>query len=156
MKHFFIGLLALSFSFMTLSGCTSNEEDNRLSLRGPTEDITKISNPSTPDQSLTNKAKELLRTQDEVTAVRGINIDNQLVLAINVKQINQFTERKLEKKLKKELENIYEGVTVDVSSDQKIFIELDKLEKKLQNTTYDKQQLQKQYNDIKNLIDDEA
>nr|WP_275580743.1 YhcN/YlaJ family sporulation lipoprotein [Aquibacillus albus] len=136
--------------------CTGKEDDHRITQTDPKKDITKIIIPTSIDQSLTNKLKETVKDKDEVTRVRGINSGSDILLAIEVKQINQFNEQEIEKKIKKELEKKYPEANIEVSSDKKIFIEIDELEKKIQNNRIGKKDLEKKYNEIKKLIKDQA
>ncbi|MCT2534350.1 hypothetical protein NC661_09850 [Aquibacillus koreensis] len=151
-KLFFI-MLGL---IIILTACQSNENDTRITRKDNDENITKISNNSPISQAIANTAKEMLQAKEEIIGVRGVNTDKDLLLAIKVTQMEQFNEQDLENEMKKSLEKEYPNVKIDVSSDQKIFIELDELEKKIQENNVSKDKLKKDFKKIQKLMKDTA
>jgi hypothetical protein len=156
LKRLFLlsGFLLLIF---TLIGC-NNKEDNRISqsTHEGNGTVTKISNQSPISQTTTNKAKEYVATNKAVESIRGINTDKDLLIAVEIKQLQQFKEQKYEKEIKKQLEKVFPDKNIEISTDQKIFIELNKLEKQVANKSLNKDQLKEKFNTIKKLINDEA
>ncbi|WP_171038026.1 YhcN/YlaJ family sporulation lipoprotein [Aquibacillus sediminis] len=148
-------VLLIFISVLFLVSCATNEEDNRLTSES-SQDITKISSNTPIDQSFTNKVKEEVLNREDIKGVRGVNTKDELLLAIEVEEIKQFNEQDIEKEIKKTLEKKYPNKNFKISSDQKIFIELDDLEKKIQNNKVDKKELEKKYKNIKKLLDDPA
>ncbi|WP_186577646.1 YhcN/YlaJ family sporulation lipoprotein [Aquibacillus kalidii] len=149
-------ILSILLLTILISGCNTDENDNRITMKDSDGDVTKISNTSPIDQSLTNKAKEYVRINNEIESLRGINTEEDLLLAINVEQIQQFKEQNHESRIQKKLEKIFPETNIEVSSDQKIYIEVEKLEQEIQNNALDKEELKKRFDKIKKLINDEA
>ncbi|WP_228409620.1 YhcN/YlaJ family sporulation lipoprotein [Radiobacillus deserti] len=149
-------VLAIALLAMLLVGC-NQQEDNRVQTKDNNIDFTKVTNKDAPvNQSVATKAKQLLLDNKEVNGVRGINTTDKILLAFKVKQLDSFRETKLEGEFKSDLEKEFPNKEIFISSDQKIFIELDRLEKEIQNNKMDKSQLNKDFDTIQKLINDEA
>ncbi|UFU00850.1 YhcN/YlaJ family sporulation lipoprotein [Radiobacillus kanasensis] len=152
MKH----LLAIALLSLTLVGC-NQQEDNRIQSQGTNIDFTKVTNKDAPvSQSIATQAKKTILENEEVTAVRGINTSEKVLLAFKVKQFDSFRETKLEDELKNKLEKAFPEKKIFVSSDEKIFIELDQLEKEIQNKDMNEDELKKDFKTIQDLLNDEA
>lgn len=136
-------ILVLGFG----SGCTENQD--QLSAD---EEPAKISTTKPQDQSLSNQAKEFVIDKDEVTDVKGVNTENELLLAIKVGQFERFQIKSIEEKVKSDLEKKYPNKTVDVSTDQKIIWELGTLEDKLQKDKIKMKELKEDMKRIKDLM----
>ncbi|MCY7779730.1 YhcN/YlaJ family sporulation lipoprotein [Bacillus haynesii] len=104
------------------------------------------------DQTVANKAKDKLLKREEVTEVRGANSDQDLVLAVQVEQFDRFRLKDIEKQSKEMLKKDFTGYSIEVSTDQKIFWELDKLEKQLENKKISEKKLKKKLTKIKKLM----
>ncbi|WP_407268193.1 YhcN/YlaJ family sporulation lipoprotein [Radiobacillus sp. PE A8.2] len=149
--RYFVAILIISFLF----GCTQDSQNTQPNDID-SQNITNITHPSSFDQTIANQAKEWLLSREEVSAVSGFNTDKNLLLAIKVKPFDQFNEQVLEKEFKKELKKQNPDMTVDVSSDQKIYIELDKIEHRMVKQQMNKTDVLKKYKQITKLMDDTA
>ncbi|WP_226034544.1 hypothetical protein [Aquibacillus saliphilus] len=148
-------IISLAFSFFVLAGCNT-EEDKRIVSDDLDNNITKISKTSQVDQSLSNDAKEFVLNKDNVTGVRGVNTATRLFIAVEIAQLEQFNEQDIGKEIKKELQKKYSNKKVEVSSDQKLFFELDELEKQVQNNNIKREKLTKKFDELEKLLNDEA
>jgi len=63
-----------------------------------------------------------------------VNIDKELSVAIKVENFNRFRLKSIEKSVKSDLEKTYPDHKVFVSSDKKMFWELEKIEQGLKKT----------------------
>ncbi|SDH48464.1 YhcN/YlaJ family sporulation lipoprotein [Alteribacillus bidgolensis] len=136
-------ILVLSFG----SGCTENQD--QLSDNG---EPTKINTTKPKDQSLSNQVKEFVIEKDEITDVKAVNTENELLLAIKVGQFERFQIKSIEEEVKSDLEKKYPNKTVDVSIDQKIIWELGALEDKLQKDEIKVKELKEDIKRIKDLM----
>ena len=71
--------------------------------------------------------EEMVKSTDEVYSSTVILIDNELLIAIQVKPWIGFKEQKVEKRLQKKIEEKYPDLNVVVSSDYKLLWESQKL-----------------------------
>ncbi|WP_158736345.1 YhcN/YlaJ family sporulation lipoprotein [Alteribacillus sp. YIM 98480] len=136
-------ILVLSFG----SGCTENQDQ-----LSDNEEPTKINTTKPKDQSLSNQAKDFAIDKDEITDVKAVNTDNDLLLAIKVGQFERFQIKSIEKKVKSDLGKKYPNTTVEVSTDQKIIWELGTLEEKLQKDKIKMKELKEDIKRIKDLM----
>lgn len=151
-KKILISFISILF---VLIGCNNSEEPRTVS-ENSNGSITKISNTKPINQSITNEAKEYVLEKDEVTEIRGVNTEKDMLMAIVVKPLQQFNEQDIESEVKKSLEKKYPQKKIEVSSDKKIFIELNKLEKEIEKDDLNQKELEKRFNKIKKLINDPA
>ncbi|QHZ45932.1 MULTISPECIES: YhcN/YlaJ family sporulation lipoprotein [unclassified Bacillus (in: firmicutes)] len=104
------------------------------------------------NQTAANKAKDLLFKKEEVTEVRGASRDKDLVLAVQVEQFDRFRLKDIEKQSKDMLKKHFPGYRIEVSTDQKIFWELDKLEQRIESKKMSDKKLKKRIEKIKKLM----
>lgn len=145
-------LLFISICLFVSIGCTNK---NREQILEPTGDqpieLLKLKSNSVADQNASNQAKEIVSKYEEVAGVRAINYDNQLIVAIDVDHLDRFNLSEIEKELRKKINDSFSDMIVTVSTDQKIIIELEKLEKQIQAKSISEKELKKKMNDIKKL-----
>ncbi|WP_026570543.1 MULTISPECIES: YhcN/YlaJ family sporulation lipoprotein [Sediminibacillus] len=151
-KAFLPALLLISLS---VTGCANNE-DGRSASDNPDYDLTQVSNKSEISQEIANQAKRTILKKQEVIGARAVNTSDQLLVAIEIRQMDRFRLKKLEKNITSDLEKKFKDKKVTVSTDKKIYLELDELESRLQTKDVSEQKLDKETNRIKKLISDEA
>lgn len=71
--------------------------------------------------------EDMMRSTEEVYTGTAIMVEDELLIAIQVKPWLGFKEQKVEKKLQKEIEEKYPDLNVVVSSDYKMHWETQKL-----------------------------
>ncbi|WP_052130313.1 YhcN/YlaJ family sporulation lipoprotein [Ureibacillus sinduriensis] len=106
-------LVALFFVPLFLIGC-SNEQTIEISGVS-TDEVKKV------------EIEDMIRNSKEVYSGTAIMVNNELLVAIQVKPWLGFKEQKVEKKLQKEIEEKYPDLDVLVSSDYKMHWETQKL-----------------------------
>lgn len=136
-----------------VSGCSgnSNQIDNNKNLN-----ISKVHTSSPIDQSVANQAKDRLLADDEVSDVKAVNSDKELLVAVKVDNFDRFRLKSIEKQAKSDFENMFPDYKVLVSTDQKMFLELDQLEQKLEKDKTKMDSLKKDFKRIKSLMKEQA
>jgi len=136
------------------SGC--NENQNQMGYNNNDLSISQVHSSKPIDQSVANRAKEKMITKDEITDVRAVNTDKELLAAIKVENFNRFRLKTIEKTVKSDLEKIYPNYKVVVSSDKKMLWELEKIEQRLQKNNTNKKSLKKDLKKLENLIKEQT
>jgi hypothetical protein len=149
-KIFLLVLFVTGFG----SGCNQNE--NQSTNQVNPINITKVHTSQPVNQSLSNSAKDHALQNVEVVDVKAVNTDKELVVAIKVENFDRFRLKEIEKKVKSELKELYPSKSIEVSTDQKIFLELEQLEEMLQKEKMKKKSLQKKIQKIKALMKEQA
>lgn len=90
------------------------------------EQTIQVSGIST-DEGKRVEIEDMIRESQEVYSGTAIMVDNELLVAIQVKPWLGFKEQKVEKKLQKVIEEKYPDLNVLVSSDYKMHWETQKL-----------------------------
>ncbi len=137
---------------MITSGCNmtnANNEKNSIN-------ITNVSSQNTKNLNMTDQVKQLLDKQKEVSNVKVVNSDKELFIAAEIKQMDRLRIKEIEKRLKKLTEDKYPNHNVTLSTDKKIFLELDKLEQEVNDTNISKKHLEKELKRIKNLSEEQT
>lgn len=149
LKTFLFFITVIGF----VSGCSgnSNQIDNNKNLN-----ISKVHTSSPIDQSVANQAKDRLLADDEVSDVKAVNSDKELLVAVKVDNFDRFRLKSIEKQAKSDLENMFPDYKVLVSTDQKMFLELDQLEQKLEKEKTKMDSLKKDFKRIKSLMKEQA
>lgn len=149
LNYFLITVFLLFITTIT-NGCQNATENNNQNKQMVVRHVN-VQNEKA-DQTVANKAKDKLLKREEVTEVRGANSDQDLVLAVQVEQFDRFRLKDIEKQSKEMLKKDFPGYSIEVSTDQKIFWELDKLEKQLENKKSSEKKLKKELTKIKKLM----
>ncbi|MCY8234757.1 YhcN/YlaJ family sporulation lipoprotein [Priestia endophytica] len=146
--------LFLIVLFVFGSGCTGNQEQS--AKENQDTHIAKVHTNHPVDQSVANQAKGKTIKREEVTGVKAVNTDKELLVALKVEQFDRFRLKTIKKNVKSNLEKTYPDYKVFVSTDQKIFLELEQLEQKLQKDQPKKKILNKEFDEIKSLMKEQA
>ncbi|RAS75451.1 YhcN/YlaJ family sporulation lipoprotein [Priestia endophytica] len=136
------------------SGCTGNQQKS--AKENQDTHIVKVHTNNRIGQSVANQAKEKTIKREEVTGVKAVNTDKKLLIALKVDQFDRFQLKNIKKKVKSDLEKKYPGYKVFVSTDQKIYLELEQLEQKLQKDQPKKKILNKEFDEIESLMKEQA
>ncbi len=136
---------------LLLSACAEEQSMEPGQTNNDFADTTKISNESIFSQEPSNQAKDKLSNHDEISAVKAVNTDKNIVIAIEVDHHERFTLSQIEKKYKKEMEDKFKDKKVEFSTDKKIVLELEKLEQDIKDNTITKKELEKELKKIVKL-----
>ncbi|MFC0275073.1 hypothetical protein ACFFIX_27720, partial [Metabacillus herbersteinensis] len=101
MKRVKIGLFLIAVIGLS-SGCAGNQ--NEFTNNNDDANIVKVHTSKPIDQSLANEAKEKVIKEEEISGVKAVNTDKELLLAVKVDQFDRFRLKKIEKKVKSDLE----------------------------------------------------
>ncbi|MFC0271392.1 YhcN/YlaJ family sporulation lipoprotein [Metabacillus herbersteinensis] len=136
-----------------VSGCAGNQ--NQFATTNDAN-IVKVHTSKPIDQSVANQAKEKVIKEEEISGVKAVNTDKELLLAVKVNQFDRFRLKKIEKKVKSDLEKAYPDHKIEVSTDSKMYLELEQLEQKLQKDKTNMKTLKKEFDKIKSLMKEKA
>ncbi|WP_257962476.1 YhcN/YlaJ family sporulation lipoprotein [Bacillus sp. UMB0893] len=136
------------------SGCNGNQ--NQLGSDNNDMNIEYVHTSKPIDQSVANQSKEKVIKEEEISGVKAVNTDKELLLAVKVDQFDRFRLKDIKKKVKADLEKKYPEYEIFVSTDQKIYLELEQLEQKLQKDHTQKKSLKKSFDKIKSLMKEKA
>ncbi|MEH7367631.1 hypothetical protein V7153_27000, partial [Priestia megaterium] len=76
--------LFLAMMLVYISGCTGQQNQSANDNNDTT--IVKVHTKKSIDQTVTNQAKEKIIKEEEVSAVKAVNTDKELLMAIKVDQ----------------------------------------------------------------------
>lgn len=119
----------------TLILVACNNQDNQGSsstVQSDTSDIVMLNSETAnthDENTIPSIAQTYLDEQsNDIASYKAIHIDDQLFIAFNATPLRQAVEQKIEKRIKKDLENLTDIKDIEVTSDQKFYMELTKLE----------------------------
>jgi ABC-type phosphate transport system auxiliary subunit len=136
------------------SGCNGNL--NQQVSENDDMNIEYVHTSSPIDQTVANQSKEKVAKEEEISSVKAVNTDKELLLAVKVHQFDRFRLKSIKKKLKSDLEKMHSEYEIFVSTDQKIYLELEQLEQKLQKDHTQMKSLKKDFDKIKSLMKEKA
>ncbi|CAN7648944.1 YhcN/YlaJ family sporulation lipoprotein [Bacillus sp. SD075] len=146
--------LLVGMVIILASGCTENQ--NQVGDDSEGLSISQVHTINPISQSVANRAKVKVMTEEETWDVKAVNTDKELLVAIKVDQFDRFRLKKIEKKVKSDLEKSFPDHKVLVSTDQKMYLELEQLEQKLQKDNTNMKKLEKDFNKIKTLMKEQT
>jgi hypothetical protein len=145
--------LIIASMIAVFAGCNTN--DSVLEPAGTPNndmDLMKISKDNQLDQHISNQAKDSMGKYAEITRVKAVNTDRKMLMAVEVEHNERFQLADIEKQLKNEMKEQFPHITVEFSTDKKIILELDKLEKKIQeDDNYSPKKLKKDLDKVISL-----
>ncbi|SFM01474.1 hypothetical protein SAMN04487943_106194 [Gracilibacillus orientalis] len=128
-----------------------NNQNNSSSIQDDSSDIVMLSSDTSnehEENSIPSIAQTYLDDQtNDIATYKAIHIEDQLFVAFNATPLKQAVEQKIEKKVKKDLETLTNIKDIHVTSDQKFYIELTKLE----NQQLSKDKVLKKLKELKKL-----
>ncbi|RCW71854.1 hypothetical protein [Saliterribacillus persicus] len=146
------GMVILIVSVLSLLFACNAGENNETQ----TNTVTPINIEKGTDDingTLSKQATAILnKKNDFLSSYKILESENELIIAIKVDFFQQFTEQKIEKKLEKELKEKLHTKKIKVSSDEKIYIEISKLE----NNEFTNTEKKKKFTKLKKLMKDNA
>ncbi|MGH0824491.1 YhcN/YlaJ family sporulation lipoprotein, partial [Bacillus cereus] len=96
------------------------------------------------NQSISQGAKKRALTMDEIIKSTAVNSNLDLYIAVTPEHHERFGLKPLRKKLQKQLSDEHPTFDVRVSTDKKIFMLLEKLERKIKEKKVSKDEINKQ------------
>ncbi|HLR80369.1 MAG TPA: YhcN/YlaJ family sporulation lipoprotein [Bacillota bacterium] len=140
---------------LLLFGCNMNSETG-LSEQGHHTQFTKISTDQSIDQHISNQVKEKLATNEDISHVKAVNSQKHIAIAFEVPHLKRFQLQKIKKQVKNDIKKQFPNMKVEVSTDQKIVLELERLEKKLQTQSLSDKKLKKELKRIIELMKEQT
>ncbi|MEM5595105.1 YhcN/YlaJ family sporulation lipoprotein [Niallia circulans] len=147
----FLSILAV-IGFGT--GCNDNQ--NQLDEDNNHLGISQVHTSKPIGQSVANRAKEKIITKEEISDVKAVNTDKELFVAIKVDNFDRFRLKSIEKTVKSDLEKMYPNHKVVVSTDKKMFWELEKIEQRLQKNNMNKKSLKKDLQKLESILKEQT
>ncbi|WP_077325845.1 YhcN/YlaJ family sporulation lipoprotein [Virgibacillus siamensis] len=108
------------------------------------------------DQHDSNRAKKMLHNQDPITSIHAVNTEKKLLIAIEIKHHHRFALSKIEKNLQKKVTKAFPNKKVELSTDKKMVIELNRLEKDIDSGNISKKKLNKKINQLVTLMHEQT
>lgn len=142
MTGFLIFLVGCGNNDSALDPTRNNNDDTPLQ-------INKVSDSKGIDQHPTNRVKEILSAREDITSIRAANSAEKIAVAIDVRQMERFDLDDIRKSVREDIEQEFPTFEIKVSTDKKIYIELEKLEKEIETREISKEKLDKK---IKKII----
>src|SRR5699024_11131545 len=139
-------LFISTLSIFIMLGCSSEQP------KYESNQITNISNSKSNNQQHANKAKKLLSGYNEVSSNQAINNDTDLLIAVDINHEDCYQLDELEKNLRKKVEKQFKNLNVTLSTYQKLLIEVEKLEHKLENGEISEKKLTKKMKQLHALM----
>ncbi|QOY35932.1 YhcN/YlaJ family sporulation lipoprotein [Anaerobacillus isosaccharinicus] len=140
MKKLFAFFLIISF----LTGCNMMGQGEVKPLY--------IGSNKVEDQTKADEAKQIVLSMDEVTAVRGATFDEDIYVAVKVKQFDRFFLDEIRKEAYDKIKKRYPDAKVHVSTDKKVLLELEKLEIQINNNKIKRKEFEKQWKRIEDFM----
>ncbi|MFX3675235.1 MAG: YhcN/YlaJ family sporulation lipoprotein [Paenisporosarcina sp.] len=155
LKKLKVGILILTVIGLCF-GCNGNQDQNELTDANEDLNVSQVKISKPISQSVANQAKENVSKGEEISDVKAVNTDKELLVSLKVDQFNRFQLKKIEKNIKSDLEKKYPDYKILVSTDQKMYFELDKLEQKLKKNNLSMKKLKKDIKKIKSLMKEQS
>ncbi|WP_227935407.1 hypothetical protein [Alkalihalobacillus deserti] len=104
------------------------------------------------DQEYADEAKKIVLLMEEVVEIKGVSDEDNIYLAPKVKHFDRFRLKEIRKQSHDAVKKRYPNATVHVSTDQKIFMELEKLEQELQKRTISEKRLKQKLKKLDEMM----
>jgi len=105
---------------------------------------TVIQTSSSYNQDAANKVKKYLDRNEDFNEAYAVNTDSKLIVAVVPKQMDRFQLKELRKTLENNLKDEIHPLKLELSTDKKIALEIEKIEEKLLAKQLTKKELNKE------------
>ncbi len=133
---------ALLFVTILLVGCGTEEDVKVLELDGK----------ATFDQKKADEAKQIVISMKEVVDVKGVNYKDKIYLAPKVKHFDRFRLKEIRKEGHDLVKARYHDATVHLSTDKKVYMELEKLERRLKEKKINEKQFKNKLKKLEEMM----
>lgn len=116
----------------------------------------KLSTREQYDQGVSNHIKMRLNKWEQLSKIHAVNDEKKIVIAFDVDHHHRFTLGKIEQEIQKEVEKLFPEHEVTVSTDLKILLGLEQLEKEIHEGSISQERISKELNLLVKLTTDEA
>ncbi len=140
-------LIVIFTTVLLLTACTNNDTAIQPEPKDDFE-LTKLSVRGVTDQQPSDQAKAFLSQYEEVSGVRAVNHNGTLVIAVDLRHYDRLFLEDIEKALYKDLQRNFTKMQITLSTDRKIFLELERLEKDILDDKLSSADIKKRLNDI--------
>lgn len=137
---------------ISLAGCT--EQKAKDSDQKPS--VTNVHSKTLVSQSPSVTAREEIKKRKDVSNVKAVNTEKELMVALEIEQFDRIHVKKTVKEVKAKLKKTFPHHKIEVTADSKIFLELDKLQSKIEKNKLDTKSLKKEHKDLKKLMKEKA
>ena len=127
-----------------LMGCQANNDQDVRSLQ--------LEGHAVIDQHQSDRAKKIVSSMKEVIEVKGVNVEKDIYLAPNVKHFQRLRLQKIRKQGHDAVKKQFPDANVHLSTDKKIFMELDKIEQELKNKQISEKRLKEKLKKIEEMM----
>lgn len=104
------------------------------------------------DQTTADVAKQLILSMEEVTEVKGVNVEDEIYIVAKVKQFDRFFLNRIRREAHDKVKKRFPDAGVHVSTDKKVFLELNELERKINNKKIAKKAIDKEVKRIEKFM----
>lgn len=147
-----IVFLLILMSFVFLSAC---KEDDALQNKHE-EPYMKLSTRSEYEQATANKVKMHLNKREDLAKFHVVNDQDNILIAFDVHHLKRFSLGRIEHEIQREVDQLFKEYTITVSTDLKIILGLEKLEKQIHEGRISKDEISKELQRMIQLTKDEA
>lgn len=103
-----------------------------------------IQTSSSYKQDTANHVKSYLDRNEAFNEVYAVNTDSKLLVAVQPRQIDRFQLKEFRKTLEEDLKDEIHPLQLELSTDKKIALELEKIEEQLKEKQLSKEELKKE------------
>jgi len=146
-------LLIVTLAVGVISGCTNEEKEQQQSLQNANLLRTGTGHAAQTllDQSVARKAAKRVEKMREIKDAIAVNTNEKLLLAYQVKQMQRFRLKQIEKDVRKELKKQFPNHDIIISSDIKLFWKTEELIEKMEKKDMSEKEIDKEINKIEKL-----
>lgn len=149
--------IILIIALLTVTACTNKANESAFEpARNDDLQLTKLSSYGIYDQNPANKAKDMLSKHDGISRIRAVNDRNDLIIGVDVQHYKRFQLKNIEKEMRKQLNEYFSDIEVTISTDEKILLELKKVEEAIEENALSNEQLEASLKKIKRLSKEET
>jgi len=146
-------LLIVTLAVGVISGCANEEKEQQQSLQNANLLRTGTGHAAQTllDQSVARKAAKRVEKMREIKDAIAVNTNEKLLLAYQVKQMQRFRLKQIEKDVRKELKKQFPDHDIIISSDIKLFWKTEELIQKMEKKDMSEKEIDKEIDKIEKL-----
>ena len=150
-------IIILAGCLFMLTACNNKSAESVLEPKGEQNpELTKLRADPPVDQEPANRVKQMLSGHDAVKSVRSVNHDDHLLVGVQLNHPDRFQMHEIERDLQQQIDKDSPDLQVKLSADEKIHLEVKRLEQDLQNKQLSKKELKKRIKEIKDLSEEKT
>ncbi|OEH91660.1 YhcN/YlaJ family sporulation lipoprotein [Bacillus solimangrovi] len=143
--------LSLLLMLLIFSGCQQGAQQSTEKHNAPLQ-VNVEQNKWTNEMKTIQAVRDIVLPMKQVLKMKTVAYEKDIIVVLELKHLYTFRSERIIKQAKEKIKKEFPKKKVKVTTDHKIYIELEKLQKKMEDNQISEKELKKELKNVKKLL----